>query len=106
MKLLTKCEKYPYLEMARVGITEDNLDIIIRTDDPGKIPHFHIIDRNNKDERNNEGCIRIDKAEYFSHGNKTTTLNSHQRKQLVKFLNETPAKSKHYETNWDLLVDV
>ena len=92
--------------MARVGITEDNLDIIIRTDDPGKIPHFHIVDRSSKDERNNEGCIRIDKAEYFSHSNKTMTLNSQQRKQLVKFLNEAPDKSKHYSTNWDLLVDM
>ncbi len=106
MKIITETEKYPYLEMARVGITEDNLDIIIRTDDPGKIPHFHIIDRNNKDKRPNEGCIRIDKAEYFSHGNKTMTLNSQQRRQLVKFLNIAPDKSKHYSTNWDLLVDM
>ena len=44
MKILFNGDRYPYLEMARVGITEDNLDIIIRTDDPGKIPHFHIID--------------------------------------------------------------
>ena len=42
MKIRIETERCPYLEMARVGITEDNLDIIIRTDDPGKIPHFHI----------------------------------------------------------------
>lgn len=92
--------------MARVGITEDNMDIIVRTDDPGKLPHFHIIDRNRLGKRNNEGCIRIDKPEYFSHSNKIMTLNATQRKQLVKFLNEAPDKSKHYSTNWDLLVDM
>lgn len=106
MKILFSNDKYPYLEMARVGITEDNLDIIIRTDDPGKIPHFHIIDRSNKDKKNNEGCIRIDRAKYFSHGGKTMTLNSQQRKHLVKFLNKAPEKSKHYRTNWELLVDM
>ncbi len=95
--------KYPYLEMARVGILECNLDIFIRTDDPGKLPHFHIVDRNNLDKRDNEGCIRIDKAEYFSHGNKTMTLNSKQRKELIKFLNEKP-KNGLTDTNWRYIV--
>ena len=99
MDIEGRTEGYPYLEMARVGITEDNLDIIIRTDDPGKIPHFHIIDRSSKDERNNEGCICIDGAEYFSHGSKTMTLNSKQRKELIEFLNEKP-KNGGFATNW------
>lgn len=102
MKIINRVEKYPYLEMARVGITEDNMDIIVRTDDPGKLPHFHIIDRNRIGERNNEGCIRIDKPEYFSHGNKTMTLNTSQRKLLVKFLNDKPIDGV-FENNWQLI---
>ena len=103
MNIEVRTEKYPYLEMARVGITEDNMDIIIRTDDPGKLPHFHIVDRNSLDKRNNEGCIRIDKAEYSSHGSKTMTLNSNQRKELVKFLKEKP-KNGLTDTNWRYIV--
>ena len=95
--------KYPYLEMARVGILDCNIDIFIRTYDPGKLPHFHFVDRNNLDRRNNEGCIRIDKAEYVSHGTKTMALNSKQRKALVKFLNDKP-KNGGFDTNWRYIV--
>lgn len=93
-------ERYPYLEMARVGTTENNLDIIIRTDDPGKIPHFHIIDKS--DDKDNEGCIKILVPEYFDHGSKNMHLNSSQRKELVRFL-----RSKHKKlniTNWEYLI--
>ena len=97
--------KYPYLEMARVGITENNLDIFIRTDDPGKIPHFHIVDINKKDNKVNETCIQITKAEYFLHGGKQMTLNSSQRKELVEFLASKP-RNKRFKTNWEYLVSM
>lgn len=95
--------RYPYLEMARVGITEDNMDIIIRTDDPAKIPHFHIVDRNNPDSRNNEGCIEILRANYFNHGSKQMILNSKQRKVLNDFLNQIP-RNKAFDNNWKYIV--
>lgn len=95
--------RYPYPEMARVGITEDNMDIIIRTDDPGKIPHFCIVDRDNPDSRNNEGCVKILEAEYFNHGNKQMVLNSKQRKILNRFLLQSPDQGV-FDTNWDLIV--
>ena len=48
--------------MARIGYTSDRIEIQIYTDDPGNIPHLHFksdtLDR----------CIRLDKAEYFPHG--------------------------------------
>lgn len=34
-------------EMARVGCFDD-LEVIVWTDDPGKIPHFHIRDRSTR----------------------------------------------------------
>lgn len=95
-------DKYPYLEMALVGHTEDNLEILVRTNDPGKLPHFHIIDKNKK--FNNEGCIRIDIPEYFDHGGKTMHLNSKQRKDLIDFLNKPYRNKKLNITNWDYLV--
>lgn len=87
-------------EMARIGITENNIEIIVYTNDPGQIPHFHFFDRNKK--KDNEGCIRIDKAEYFSHGGKNCRLNSSQRKELVEFLNDTVEDEDI--TNWRFLV--
>ena len=33
------------LEMARVGDMDNKLAIYIRSNDPGNIPHFHIVDQ-------------------------------------------------------------
>ena len=68
-------------EMARIGYI-DNLEILIWTDDPGNIPHFHIRDRSTKGQEFN-CCIRIDKPEYFIHTGKENKLNSKQIKNLI-----------------------
>lgn len=95
--------KKNYTEMARVGITEDNYEIYINTNDAGKIPHFHY--RKENDWKAFHTCIQIEKAEYFHHGTKQDVLNSKQKKELVKFLNTKP-KSKRYANNWELLVEM
>lgn len=92
--------RIPLFEMARIGYIGD-LEIYIRTDDPGSIPHFHIWDKETMGDRFH-GCVRIDKAEYFFHEGKYGTLNSKQRKELVKFL-ESPYK-RYNITNWQYLV--
>lgn len=79
--------------MSRVGYTQDRIQIIIYTDDLGKIPHLHF-----KSERLN-GCIRLDRPEYFIHGHHTSTLNTKQIRSFVKFM-----KSPHRHggmTNWE-----
>ena len=48
----------------------------------GNIPHFHIINNQTRE----EGCIKIQSAEYFSHGSKIMELNSKEKKELQKFL--------------------
>lgn len=82
--------------MARVGITSDNIEIRVYTDDPGHIPHFHFIGDGL------DGCIRIDKAEYFPHGHHKSKLNTKQIRKLVKFLK---SNNNHYGlTNWQTLL--
>lgn len=68
------------------------------------IPHFHF--RNFQDGR--KGCIKLLTNEYFFHGQYTDTLNSKERKLLVKFLKSEP--KKQYQkmfaeglTNFDVL---
>lgn len=86
-------------EMARIGNTSDNIEIHIYGKE-GNIPHFHFYDR--KDER--MGCIRIDKAEYFSHGKGkyADKLSAKEIYNLIEFLN-----SQHKRlpiTNWQYLI--
>lgn len=93
---------YDYLgEMAKVGIF-NNIEIFVRTNDPGKIPHFHFLDRNKK--KDNEGCIRIDSPEYFDHEGKTCHLSSGQRKEMIEFLESDYKRKKFVGSNWEYLV--
>ena len=71
-------------EMARVG-TFNKYNVSVYSGE-GNIPHFHFYNI----ETNTQGCIRIDKAEYFSHNGKEAKLNSRQIKDLIEWLN-----SKH-----------
>lgn len=95
-------DTYDYLgEMAKIG-TFNNIEIFVRTNDPGKIPHFHFIDKNKK--KDNEGCIRIDCPEYFDHEGKTLHLNSSQKKEMIDFLSQPFGRKKFSGTNWEFLV--
>ena len=79
-------DPYYLTEMAAIG-KYGSMEIVVWTNDKEKIPHFHIRDHHKKED--NEGCIRIDKAEYFDHSGKTMRLNASQKKDLIQFLNET-----------------
>lgn len=95
---------YDYLgEMAKVG-TFNNIEIFVRSNDPGKVPHFHFIDKNKK--KNNEGCIKIKVSEYFDHEGKLLHLNTSQRKEMIKFLKQPFIKKKFLGTNWEYLVQL
>ena len=89
------------LEMATIGNMDNTLCIIIRMNDAGNIPHFHIIDRSTLGSKFHT-CIKIETPEYFHHTGKEDILNSKQRKSLVEFL-----KSSHRKgTKWEMLVDL
>lgn len=87
------------LEMARLGKVGD-LDIRFWTDDPGKIPHMHIMDSTTRG-KEFHSCVRLDKPEYFIYDGKEDILNSKQIKSLIAFLNSPPSYKKISGTNWE-----
>lgn len=89
-------------EMARIGYVDD-LELIIWTDDPGNIPHFHIRDRSTHGD-NFHCCVKITELEYFNHTGKEDKLNSKQRKNLVDFLNSTSKLGNIEVKNWDKVI--
>lgn len=92
-----------YTEMARVGITDDDYEVYVNTNDSGKIPHFHYRKAKNWNEFHT--CIQIQAPNYFHHGNKQDILNSKQKKELIDFLKAKP-RNKRYETHWEYLVSM
>lgn len=87
------------LEMAQIG-TFGKYTIIVWTNDPGNIPHFHVVDSATRGNSFNT-CIKIESPEYFHHEGKEDTLNTKERKELLKFLN---SKDKWGEQNWVVLL--
>lgn len=87
------------LEMAQIG-TFGKYTIIVWTNDPGNVPHFHVVDSATRGNSFNT-CIKIESAEYFHHEGKEDTLNTKERKELLKFLN---SKDKWGEQNWVVLL--
>jgi hypothetical protein len=86
MSLLEE-DKY-LMEMASIGDIDNKLIIIIRSNDPENIPHFHICDKTTLGS-NFHTCVKIENAEYFHHTGKEDVLNTKQRKALIQFLNST-----------------
>lgn len=87
-------------EMAQVGKLDiDNIEIWVWPNEGGYEPHFHFWNT----DRTIDGCIKLETNEYFPHGRYRSTLNSKQRKMLVKFLN-SPAKNFPGLTNWNVVI--
>lgn len=86
-------------EMSQVG-TFSKYTIIVWTNDPGNIPHFHIVDSSTRGEKFHT-CLKIETPEYFHHSGKEDVLNNKERKELLKFLN---SKDKWGEQNWIVLL--
>lgn len=74
-------------EMARVGYMGEKkeFEIYVRTDDPGRIPHFHVRDSSTQG-KEFEACVELKTNRYFSHGKYNDKLNTSQRKQLAQFM--------------------
>lgn len=90
-------------EMARVGDLDNKLEVYVRTDDAGNLPHFHIWDKASKGQEFHT-CVQITKPEYFHHDGKEDVLNKSQRKSLVKFLMSKPTKTKKFDTFWEAIL--
>lgn len=96
---LIKLEEMAY----KVGNINSKLMVYVNSDDSGSIPHFHIVDETTRGKEFNT-CVRIEKAQYFTHSNKQDRLNTTQRKQLQKFLSQPFKRSKFNGTNWEFIV--
>ena len=91
-------------EMARVGWVPTNttktIEVYVRTDDEGKIPHFHV----RKYGRNNDSewdvPIKYESAEYFHHGYYTDIISTKVAKQLNAMLKENNPKDPG-RTYWE-----
>lgn len=88
------------LEMARVGDMDSKLAIYIRSNDPGNIPHFHIVDQVTMGDKFHT-CIKIETAEYFHHTGKEDILNAKQKKSLMEFFSKSDKWSDNY---WDIVL--
>lgn len=88
------------LEMASIGDIDNKLTIIIRMNDPGNIPHFHIVDKVTLGDKFHT-CVKIEIPEYFHHTGKEDVLNSKQRKLLVAYLSSEIKKGL---SAWEYLV--
>ena len=88
------------LEMAKVGPLNDELVMLIWTNDGGNIPHFHIVD---KATMGNEfhTCVKIMSAEYLHYTGKEDVLNSKQKKTLMKFFTMSDKWGDNY---WDIVL--
>lgn len=106
MKYLKECLEFDLsdermlMELASIGDIDSKLTIIIRINDPGNIPHFHIVDKTTLGSKFHT-CIKIETAEYFHHTGKEDTLNSKQRKLLVNYLSSS---IKNGLSAWEYLV--
>ncbi len=99
--------KEPLLEYyARVGFfgKRNELEIYIRTDDAGYIPHFHIRDTATQGKKF-DACIELAENKYFSHGSHTDTLNARQRKWLAEFM-EGKCQNPKWENNYEFAIDM
>lgn len=110
MKSLSEyADVYQIDEMARIGFltksTPCPYEIYVMTDDPGKIPHFHIRDYKKGGRSGTEfhTCIDLTQPKYFHHPGKQDNLNRKQLKELVDFL-MSKYKGRN-ETNWQRIID-
>ena len=86
------------LEMAEIGRFNGYRIMIYGNEGP--VPHFHVEHK----EKGINSCIRIDKAEYFSHGKHKDKLSRDTIKELYNFLKQ-PHKTfgKHGYNNWQII---
>ena len=96
------------VEMARIGWipigSTKGAEVYVRTDDSGKVPHFHIrkYGKNNKFEW--ETCVKFEEAEYFLHGKYKDRLSSHLKHALNDMLKENNPKDPG-RTYWQTAVN-
>ena len=102
--VINEREKMRLVEMARVGIMFNNLDVVVYTDDKGYIPHVHILDRDTNG-RDFDCCVQLETNRYFSHGKHFDTFNNKQCREFNDFMKQ-PCRSPKYRNNYEFAVEM
>lgn len=108
--ILKKLFNQPVANMARVGFipvgTTNTVEVYVWTDDPGKVPHFHVRKYGKNGHYEWETCIRYDSPEYFLHGRHKGKLPDKKlAKQLDDMLRQVNKKSRNQTTYWEDCID-
>ena len=90
--------KHSVNEVANMGTTRGGITIKVFSGE-GQIPHLHFII-----DENHQGCLMLERAEYFTHGHYTATLNAQQLSDVITFLNSSAA-SHGFDPGWTKYVD-
>lgn len=107
MNVINEFLKEPITVNSQIG-KFSNYFVKVNSNDPGKIPHVHVLDSNTLGKQFH-CCIQLEKNNYFIHDGKTDTLTSRsERKQFYDFMKSKPitipkeiSKYKQYiKNNW------
>ena len=90
-------------EMARVGFM-GNMDVVVYTDDPGYIPHVHIIDSATRG-KEFDACVMIEDNRYFTHGKHNSEFNSKLRKEFDDFMHQ-PCRIPQFKNNYEFAISM
>lgn len=86
-------------EMAELGVLSGKLHLYIYGGE-GPIPHLHFF----TNDHSIDGCLRLDKPEYFSHGGRyTSTLKRKQIEELINFM-YSPHEIHSDVPNWKIAI--
>lgn len=103
-EVLAEREKQRLDEMARVGVMLNNLDVVVFTDDMGKIPHVHIMDKATRG-REFDCCVQLETNHYFTHGKHLDVFNNRECKEFNAFMKQ-PCRSPKYRNNYEFAVEM
>lgn len=95
----------PLFEMARVGFIGGSLEVYVRTDDGGNIPHVHIRDTNTQGKRF-ETCVQLEKNAYFLHGKYKDKMNGNVCKDFNAFMHKEIHSRTFNGTMYEFAVDM
>ena len=90
--------KHSVNEVANMGTTRGGITIKVYSGEC-PVPHLHFII-----DENHQGCLMLERAEYFTHGHYTATLNAQQLVDVIIFMNSSAA-SHGFDPGWTKYVD-
>lgn len=89
-------------DMSRIGAF-GSFYVVVYTDDPGTMPHVHVIDSATRGYIFDAG-IRLDFADYDWHSGRLHALSPNDLNGFIEFMHE-PSRNIHYRNNYEAAVN-